>query len=1188
MPRNWTAEQETAITATNKTVLLSAAAGSGKTATLTERLIRMITRKENPLDISRILVVTFTRDAAEELRIRIAAALDEALAKEPENKHLMRASLLLPSAKIRTIDSFCNDLVKGHTETLGIKGRYRIPDAAETKLLSTELLDELVFDAYNGTFAPEGLDIATLSECTVGARNKKDLSAILSDLYEKLGSYPDGLKIIKEGAEEMERVKALPFFDTRWGKEIQKAALSLLSDFEEGLSSALAAAVGDELFDKTLAPLGRALKTRVSEAKAAAQVSYSALRASLNAPLKEGNDPTASDEKLSEEGFHAKRYRKHVLSEIEDFKEKYLIWEEKDIPEAFEKNAALDRSIYFLLSEFERRFAEEKRARGLCTYGDLEHFAYRLLWNGDGTRTPLAEELSSSFDAVCIDEYQDVNDVQHRIFEAISTPTNRFMVGDIKQSIYYFRGARPDIFADLRRSFPPLSEDADEALLYLTKNFRSLPSLIRFNNGVFDFLFGKLGERIGYVPSDRLVAGKDEPKTPQPPPEVLYLHTPAHAEKDEWDMVAAKIKELLKDGKRADGSPILPSDIAVLYRQGAAKRFEIASALSRYGISVSTEDTQNFFLFPEILLALCLLFTVENPRRDVFLAGLLRSPLYGFSMEELLHVKRKAKKDDLCLFDALCRYTEEHPDFKKGTLALRDIRDFRAMAENTPSDRLFDALLCKTALFALADEAGKERLRVLYDYARTFENNHFHGLFRFVSHLGELIEAGHSLGAKRFLGDADGVKIGTMHSSKGLEYPVTFVVNTMPHPTVKDSSLRFHPAFGVAAKIRDASGLGVMKNPVRRAVMHRVEEEEGDEEIRVLYVALTRACERLFVTAASVSQPDTVLERASLVRRFPSASLVRRASPLSNILAAVGKDPSLCSFRMLSQDDLDSLDKADEIREREEQKEAAKETADMRERFAFRYPHETEAALPGKISVSRLYPALLDEEESPLDKGEKPTDASSEEEKKERRATVPFFLSGIEADAAAKAGTATHLFLQFCRFSSLAPNGEDSACTRVKKELARLTREGFIHKNDAARVRTDELARFAESELLSRILSAERVKREFRFNTMLPASLFSKEHPERYAGLEVFTQGVIDLVLENEDGSLSLCDYKTDRLKKDALLDAERAKAFLTERHGTQLFYYAEALSRIFGKRPSRIEIFSLHAGQSFEIDPIP
>ncbi len=1215
MAKSFTDEQKRAIGCTDKTLLLSAAAGSGKTATLTERLIGMLTREKDPLDVSRMLVATFTRAAAEELRVRISGAIDERLRKvlaekstSPEHervvRHLQRASLLMPSAKIRTIDSFCNDLVKGHAETLGIKAHYRIPDEAESKLLAEELLNEVIFDAYEGAYAPEGLDIATLAECTVDAKSDKDLVVLLFDLYQKLGGYPDGLELIRESAEAMERESDLPFFETRWGKAVKETALRLLADCQSALSHTAILTDGDSFFKEKLGDTFAYFSARLGELHAAANLSYSALRASFALPLKDkSRDPSASDDNLTEEGVAAKYFRQGALDALEKFKNTYLLWEEKDIPEAMKKNAALGQSVYLLLLEFDRRFAAEKRARGLCTFVDLEHFAYKLLWDKNGERTPLAHELAASFDAVCIDEYQDVNDLQHLVFEAISTPTDRFMVGDIKQSIYAFRGAKPDIFARLRRSLPAFDENKSEAVLYLTKNFRSIPPLIDFNNGVFDFLFGALGESIGYEHADRLCAGAPMPEPPQPKPAVYYLHRPKHSTVSEWDMLAQKIKDLFENGRlarsekeKAEGKTekIMPDDIAILYRQGAAKRFDICKTLTEYGIPVSTEDKSNFFLSPEVLLALCLLNSVNNPHRDVYFAGLLRSPLYALTMDELILIKRQKGEGGASLYDTLRRYTEEHSDFIKGKRVLADLEKYREMAKNMPSDRLCSYLFRESALYAFADDEGRERLDVLIDCARSFESNRFHGLFRFVSHLEELFSSGMSIGEGRLLGGTGGVKVSTMHQSKGLEYPITFIVSTCSTGgDAQKKYIPFHPALGVALKVRDGSGLALLDNPIRLAVDARNEEDGAAEELRVLYVALTRAVMQLYITGGSTSTPEKLLKDALVAHHFPSHTTLSFASNMAKILAAIHSRADLCNLFFFAQSDFalplsdgeeaqDDRKKAPQKASKEEERQAARKR--LSERFAYEYPHSPLGDLPGKVSVSRLYPALLDETASPLDK-EKDRLPTAQKEQPQCE-SVPFFLSGVEADAAAKAGTATHLFLQFCRFESLAKSEGGTVRERVEKELARLVSEGFIHKKDAERVRLDELAAFAESNLISRILRATRVHREFRFNAMLPASLFTEKDKERYEGLSIFTQGVIDLILENPDGTLTLCDYKTDRLKREWLASDAAAAEALKERHATQLLYYAEAVERIFGKRPAKIEIFSLHAGKSFDIDP--
>ncbi len=1197
MARQWTPEQLRALETTDRTVLLSAAAGSGKTATLTERLIRMITDEKEPLDVSRMVVVTFTRSAAAELRERIARALDEALAQNPKSRHLLRSSLLLPSATIRTIDSFCNDLVRGNAESLGIPLYYRIPDPAEVKLLMAEVMDRLIEDAYDGTFRAEGLDVAYLAECATDARNVKELGPLLTKLHTSLDGYPDGLAIFRRSLEALEKAKKQPFFETPWGEIVKNETVSLLRDYAEGLGKARREALieGDPLYLSSLDGAVAEVERFAISAAESAGVSYTAAKTVLSSfvcpSLRSGDD------KLLTASLAAKRYTKRFEGALRGLLTRFFAWEEKDIPYAAGESARLTRTVLLLLEEFDRRYTAEKRRAGLCTYADLEHLAYRLLYGDDGKTTALARELRDSYDAICIDEYQDVNDLQHLIFEAIAKPHNRFMVGDIKQSIYAFRGAKPSIFASLRASLPSYEEGKESTVLYLTKNFRSHGHLIDFNNAVFDFLFDMVGEGIGYRAEDALVCGKEPPAFSLPLPELLYSHKQVGSDDKttEWDIIAEKIRDLLANGKRDDGSPIKPSDIAILYRSGTARPAELSDALLSHGIPVLTKDTRHFFENPEILLALCLLHTVNNPRRDIYLAGLLRSPLYGFTMEELIALRRT---DGTTLYDALCAYTETHPDFLKGKRFLSELSRFRSVSEGESADRLCRRLFEETALYAVTDTEGKKRLRTLYDCARKYEGGAFHGLYRFLSYLNEIYESGASLGADRVLGDSEGVKIMTMHASKGLEFPVCIVADTKPYERGHKEKLRFHPSLGIALSVRDESGLAVLDNPFYIALEAAEERDALEEEIRVLYVALTRASEQMYITAHSSAKADTVKEAASLLSAFPSRTMLGSTAYFEWILAALMRKSHLgrslldtnTAVRAYVRGTAETEEYKEEVSTEEKKEEHAPTPEEIqhyyklyKERFSFTYPHAA-AELPGKVSVSRLYPAYLDEEE-PFHPAEQAfLEAAEPPEAKEEKHTVPFFLSGVEGNVAAKAGIATHLFLQFCDFSALKGESDEELRSAVLRELDRLLASGFLHKLDAERVRVEEIVNFAKSDLQKEILQAKSVRREFRFNTWLPASLFSDKAPEKYEGQKIFTQGVIDLLLETEDGALILADYKTDRLTRDMLADPEKARELLLTRHATQLRYYAIAAERIFGKKPRAVKIYSLHAGKSFSL----
>ena len=1231
MARNWTDEQLEAIGMTNRTVLLSAAAGSGKTATLTERLIRMITAEEDPLDVSRMVVATFTRAAAAELRERIASAVEdsmrgavaeeEALLKEQNEKgesaewkeslkrvrkkreNLLRASLLLPSATIRTIDSFCNDLVKSHAESLGLLPHYRILDEAEVTLLMAEIMDKLIEDAYSGVFRAKGLDIAYLVECMTDTRKTKSLSSVLTKMHQKLDGFPDGLNIFRDSLKRLEQAKTLPYFETPWGEVVKSSVTSLLNDHAEGLKRVRSAARAedDKLYEKAVDHGMEELIEYAERAAVLAEKSYT----DAKAVLKECPSPnlTSGDDKLSPNGLLAKNYAKYFIDKVETLLERFFAWEEKDIPYAAEENARLTETLLLLFEEFERRFTAEKRRMAVCTYADIEHLAYRLLYNEKGERTPLAKELAASYDAICIDEYQDVNDLQHAIFEAISTPRDRFMVGDIKQSIYAFRGANPRIFKELRQNLPS-DKKCEGTVLYLTRNFRSHENLIDFNNAVFDFLFERVADSIGYDgKNDALHVGVDPPAHPLPKPELLYTYKGKNNPDptEEWDIIAEKILALRENGAKADGSPIAFSDITVLYRSGEEKPQIIADALRAHGIPVLVKDTRNFFETPEILLALCLLQVVNNPRRNIYLAGLLRSPLYCFTMDELIALRGDS---DSTLYDELCAFTEKHPDFAKGKRFLSDLAHFRAISEGESADRLCRRLFEETALYSVTDGEGKKRLRVLCEYARKYESGSFHGLYRFLSHLDEILKSGESIGTGAMLGDSDGVKIMTMHGSKGLEFPVCFIANAKPAGNnFKDNSV-FHPSLGVAFPIRDRYGLAVLKNPFFTAIETKNDRDDLEEEMRVLYVALTRASEQMYITAHSSSKPETVLSTAQRLALCPSRALIADGDYFEWALAAILDKPHLADF-FLNDNTLVSAHVRGvppSLPEEEEQEAAAKPADEeprarrahdeeevkryydlYKARFDFAYPHAAALKLPSKVAVSKLFPGFLDEADEPLSAEQTETKRTAgKKEPKTKKKTIPFFLSHVEEDAAAKAGTATHVFLQFCDFAALRGETDETLTAAIHAELDRLFDAGFMHKEDTARVRVEEILSFAKSSLQKELLDAKKIYRELRFNAWLPASLFTEKAPDRYEGHSIFTQGVIDLIIETKDGELILVDYKTDRLTREQLADPQKAREELLRRYTVQLTYYAHAIERVFGKAPKEIKIYSLHAGECY------
>ncbi|MBO5755534.1 MAG: UvrD-helicase domain-containing protein, partial [Clostridia bacterium] len=877
MARTYTPEQLAAINTTDRTLLLSAAAGSGKTATLTERLIRMITNPENPLDVSRMLIATFTRAAAGELRERISAALSAAIEKDPANKRLARQALLLPTAKIRTIDAFCHDLVRGHTDSLGISPLYRIPDEAEVELLAREIMDDLIEDVYRGDYQAEGLDIFFLSESLISARMEASLGAKLWDFYKNsIAGRLDGVKALLATAEAMAPCAQMPFFDTPIGKTLRDSLKEEITTRMDLVRQMAEKAKNTETEKMATALLlsAESLSENFTSLLQGLDTSYTAFRDALALPLSSAKQTKDND--LSPTGKMCKAFRAECSKFRNGLSSDLSPWSEDDLGRLYGETQRIALSLALLLAEFETRFLAAKREKGLCEYGDLSLYAYHLLLDEKGEKTPLAQQLTDSFDVVCVDEYQDVNELQHKIFEAVSSPTNRFMVGDIKQSIYGFRGAEPSIFASLRASFPSLSEKSDRAVLYLTRNFRSAARILDLANGVFDFLFGTIGESIGYTERDRLYlpeAKEGEPPRPDTPTPALFL-LPGKAESDdeggdELSFVVRQVKTLLAEGHKRDGSPIRPADIAILTRSNAAKH-KMLMALESEGLPTFYEEDEDFFSYSEILLALCLCHAVNNPRRDIYLAGLLRSPLYRFTMEELVRIRRFRGET---LYDDLCRAVEEE-DFPKGRAFLDELNEFRRLAEGERADRLLRHLFDKTAIAAALDEEAQNRLYRFYDLARRRESLSFHGLYAFLAYVDEMIAAGKSTGGKISKGTAlDGIYVNTIHRSKGLEFPICILTGCGARLSADAADrlpVRYFPFLGFASPVASHEGMGLVSSPLYRILDAHEKNSELEEEARVLYVALTRPKEQLILTAAPTKKIENFLADAALLRAFPS------------------------------------------------------------------------------------------------------------------------------------------------------------------------------------------------------------------------------------------------------------------------------------------------------------------------------
>lgn len=1202
MEKKWTAAQLKAIGERDRTLLVSAAAGSGKTATLTERIIRTLTDPERPADLSRLLIVTFTRAAAAELKERISGALSDALAKNPADKNLLRQFMLLPSAKISTIDSFCLNIVRTNHQRLGLPPNFRI-DEAESDLLGREVMNELINECYDSPETETDSGAARFTDFAdqlIGAKNDGLLSGVLLALYKKLLAYPESTELLRRFANRLKEEAALDFFATAHGKIIKAQILKRLAHFEAAFAAAMPRLAANENAAKSYLPTFEHNLALLHDLKRAVAGGYSHAAGFLKE-----NTVKALGRLKTEYQTGDTDWAKEVHGAFNNYIKKNLLEivfapTPGEIAETAGKTAAFCRRLYLILSEFESRLRTQKIKNSLCDYADLAHNTLRLLCDGDSP-TQLARHLAAQYDAIYIDEYQDINPVQDKIFRCIAEARNRFMVGDLKQSIYAFRGASPEIFAKMRAEYPPLDTAApedDNATVFMSSNFRCDRPIVNFVNTLFETLFTYGSKQLGYRKEDGLIFAKEPAAAPKPV-RVVLIDTTERADGSrpptEPQYIAAEIARLLREGRKNDGEPIRPGDIAILLRNANARSRPYEQALEAVGIPYYSEVPGDFFENAEVSLMMSLLHAIDNPRRDIYLAGALCSPLFGFTLDELIEIRRHTQPD-LPLYDAIESYCALY-DYPKGQNFLETLGKYRALAQGMPVDKLLWRLYRETAALSLVKGEKKDpadirvrrtNLMLLYEYARQYEAGSFKGLYSFIQYVNGIIDEGKRLESAKPAGESeDTVKITSIHKSKGLEFPVCFVADTLHRHSSKDTQteLVFDSELGPAVRLRDETGLARCDTPHRRAVAAKIDEQQTEEELRILYVALTRARERLYVTAGG--KADKLLESAEKRARviteqsigevsnyFEWILTVLHATPTDACRLEVVRD--IGQMEPVAEAVLPGQAAAEPPPDDKDAEEACYNT--LLQRFVFQYPYAHMSRIPAKLSVSKLFPGVLDEpEETVL------TLREAERAEIPRQSDGPAFISRQTAASAADSGTATHLFMQFCDLEYLVRAG-------TKKEIERLIVRQFITEDIAALINLEHIRLFVESDLFARLQQAKKLYREFRFNLKLPAPLFTEDPALKalLTGEDLLVQGVIDCLFEEADGTLSLVDYKTDFLTPYEIAHPEAAEKKLVERHRQQLFYYAEAVRRMMGRAPDRICIYSLPSGREIPVDVRP
>lgn len=1242
---NPTPAQLCAMKLTGRDILVSAAAGSGKTATLTKRIIRSLTEVDEngkPLgDISRMLIVTYTRAAAAELRSRISEALSKAIAEHPDNRYLYRQLIALGNAQICTIDAFYLRPVRAHFERLGLPSSFRLGDDAELMPLKEQILNRLIEQHYEAARcaasdkcepmdALSGNDFARAMDDLLPNRDRGDTAILLIKLFEKLVAFPEGVELLRMGAERLTQQAELPFMESDEGRVLAKALCDELSYNQALLRRACdVLKTDDRTADKYLPAFAHDLDTVESVLSDLHALRWDLAGKHMRAytPQDLGKLTNAGD--LAFDVNPIKKQRDQIKKALFSLVPRYFALSEDELHEQMRHTARTQRMLYTLLSDYDRAVREEKKRRGVLDFSDTRRYLLQLLVDENGQPTDVARSLSESYDAVYIDEYQDVDTVQDVIFSIIGAGGKRFMVGDIKQSIYSFRGAEPSLFTAYRKRFPVVRSVDDQALsedgscVFMSDNFRCDRPIIRFTNAVCSYAFEGCPDTLGYRSEDDLICAKQPPREDYVPApvQVVLLETPPtnektvdpdpkHALNSEAVWIAEEITRLIRSERRADGKPFRASDIAILIHSKNAAP-DIIKALRAYGIETSFAARDNIAEHPDMMLMVNLLSVIDNPRNDVPLMGLFSTPTSPLSLADVL-AARVARDGSASLYDDLCAACDD-PGVEWSDQTRHSVRAFlthldrwRALAEALPIDRLLRKLYGEPFLAPLANSPA---LLALYDRARNYQNSSFCGLYQFLPYFRRLLADPEKLSAEGLQEIGDAVQILTIHKSKGLEFPVVFVYSCASRFNDDDTraTLMFDRELGTATRIYKADTAAMTETITRNAIATRIRERQTEEQMRVLYVALTRARERLYVTARLRSQAKNAIDAANQPTRgdrfailsadcyldwiLASLSSANRTEPLEDVKFVIENRENFRHPHVHNTTEQSGTDAHQSPAPVNGDEEFYRSIIARHRDYVD--PRAVVRRLPTKAAASKLRVAMLDgaylAEEFGSDtdgqkmRADEPTELTEAYVRHRielmQSAQKPFeeLLREGKRSTPAERGTATHLFLQHCDFARLAESG-------VACEAERLIAAGFLPRRAADLLHRDQLERFCKSELFCLATQpGTRVWRELHFDRFIPYARLTHnaslaKHLEDYA---LYVQGSIDLLLEAPDGTLWLCDYKTDRIRAT---DETGIKDQLLADHADQLRIYADAVEGLFGRRPDHILIYSLPLGKTVEL----
>ncbi len=1189
MSRQYTLQQQDAIFTDGGNILVSAAAGSGKTAVLVERIIKKITDRENPVDIDDFLIVTFTKAAAAEMKERIYKAVEKYCINEPENENYQRQLILCNKAKITTIDSFCYDIVKKYGYSAGVPYDFVIGDESKINLIKNNCLNNIIEEYYAER---KDTDFLNLIKLFCDEKNDDKIFDVVLKIYDFVSKQPFSDKWLSDNLTLYKKACEFPF-ETKWFSEnfldfsvkldffIKKynKMLYLIEEFEplKGYEKKIKE---DYLYIEKLK-------------KAVDEKNYSEIN-SLFLNIPSGVIGRVKDFDGKEKSFCSET-RSDFLSFLKESAVLFSVDDEKII-KSIKFHIPIIEKLTEIIKRLDKNIFENCVEEKTFSFNDIERIAVKILikdydFEKDSLeKTDIAEELSKEYKEILIDEFQDINLIQELVFRAVSKDDNNiYMVGDVKQSIYRFRQAMPEIFMSKKKLYNDVSEKKFPCLITLNKNFRSQKNILDFANFIFKQLFSEYTGELEYTFSEMLFQGKEDNEKGFI--NVSFIDSSSDYENEdirnmtsvqrEAIYISDQIQKMIKNKETIKENDVVRavkySDIAVLFRSKSGISDALIKEFKLRNIPYMSDEKEEYLTSYEVSSFISFLKVIDNPLDDIAVLSALRSPIFCFSFDELLEIRNKDRYEKFY-------FLIEKSENKKCKDFISKVKKYRELSHNVTVDILISKIINDFDVVSLYEAVKlnnnayekngiNENIQMLYNYAVSFENSGYKGLTAFIKYIDDIIKSkGDLAGGKKISQSQDAVNLISVHKSKGLEFPVCFLCGLSKsfNKTDFNNNLLLSYSLGMGFKFKDFENDYFFNNYIRKSIASKMIREFYSEELRILYVALTRPKNRLYMILSYKTNDNKDLYDIFSKKSFEiqnsdkllSNSVLECNSFTDMLTMALLRHKDFKKFRETAKIDLLPVkqegdiefeiikdeyfeDKNDDFKVNNQKvvNEIVFDEKLLSERISFKYQKKYLSNIPAKLSVSEL-------------KGRKYLKTYGDKEVEYyQNFRKPYFISENNINSIDR-GIAFHKFMQYIDYSYV---NSDNLVDFTNK----LVNEGFLIENERQLLDIEKIKLYLNSSLFEKIKNSKKLIREYRFNMEIPIKYYDENIKDEEN--KILVQGVIDCIFQDEKGDYYVLDYKTDKADKEELLTRYKKQLELYEKAVNQIFKIEVKSKIIYG-----------------------